>query len=76
MLLALRSRYIDRAVDLKRAEGLPANIPARVEQVVARVRDSADAQALDPDLVERLWRTLIDWSIERERRNLDDAARG
>ncbi len=68
--LALRSRYIDRAVALKQAEGLPANIPARVEDVVARVRDNAHASGLDPDLVERLWRQLIDWSIERESQHL------
>ena len=68
--LALRSRYIDRAVALKQAEGLPANIPARVEDVVARVRANADAEGLDPDLVERLWRDLIDWSIARESRHL------
>lgn len=68
--LALRSRFIDRAVALKQAEGLPANIPARVEEVVARVRDNAGVSGLDPDLVERLWRQLIDWSIERESRHL------
>ncbi|MHA3978931.1 chorismate mutase [Halovulum sp. GXIMD14794] len=64
--LALRSRYIDRAVALKQAEGLPANIPARVEEVVTRVRANAEAEGLDADLVERLWRDLIDWSIARE----------
>jgi len=67
---ALRSRYIDRAVVLKQAEGLPANIPARVEDVVARVRANAEAEGLDPDLIERLWRDLIDWSIARESRHL------
>lgn len=68
--LALRSRYIDRAVALKQAEGLPANIPARVEEVVTRVRANAEAEGLDADLVERLWRDLIDWSIARERLRL------
>jgi len=33
---------------------------------VAESRRGADAQGLPPDLVEKLWRRLIDWSITRE----------
>ncbi len=69
-LLARRAGYIDRAVALKQAAGLPANIPARVEEVVARVRARAGVEGLDPDLVETLWRELIAWSIAREERVL------
>ena len=65
-LLAQRSRYIDRAAVLKQAAGLPANIPARVEQVVSHVRRRAEAAGLDPELAEQLWRPLIGWSIARE----------
>jgi isochorismate pyruvate lyase len=65
-LLSTRSRYIDRAAELKPAEGLPARIASRVEEVVAKVRAEADAQGLDADLCEALWRELIDWSIARE----------
>ena len=68
--LAARAGYIDRAVRLKQDNGLPARIDARVEDVVARVRQEATRQALDPDLVEDLWRRLIDWSIAREERTL------
>ncbi|MDP4031735.1 MAG: chorismate mutase [Pseudorhodobacter sp.] len=64
--LALRAAYIDRAIDLKPGEGLPARIEDRVEAVVAKVRRRALAEGLDPDLVESLWRRLIDWSIDRE----------
>ena len=64
--LATRAGYIDRAIELKVIEGLPANIPQRVEQVVRNVRDRADNYGLDPDLAEQLWRRLIDWSIARE----------
>lgn len=70
-LLAVRSGYIDRAVDLKLVEKLPARIPDRVEEVVAKVRASAGERGLDQDLAETLWRTLIDWSIERESKTLD-----
>lgn len=71
-MLAVRSGYIDRAVELKRIEDLPARIDARVEDVVAKVRGSAAARGLDPALAERLWRELIEWSIAREARTLGD----
>lgn len=64
--LARRAAYIDRAIELKPGEGLPARIEDRVEAVVAKVRGCALAEGLDPDLVESLWRRLIDWSIDRE----------
>jgi len=67
-LLAARSACIDRAVDLKRAEGLPARIDARIEEVVANARRRAGASGLDPDLAERLWREIIGWSVAREER--------
>jgi isochorismate pyruvate lyase len=34
--------------------------------VVTNVRRHAVAQGLPPELVEKLWRRLIDWSIARE----------
>ncbi len=69
-MLAARAGYIDRASQLKPAEGLPARIPDRVEEVVQRVRVSSDDLGMDPDLAEQLWRILIDWSIAREERVL------
>ncbi|HSG37752.1 MAG TPA: chorismate mutase [Paracoccaceae bacterium] len=65
-LLAHRAGLIDRAIELKPGEGLPARIEARVEEVVGKVRAAASAEGLDPDLIEALWRRLIDWSIARE----------
>lgn len=69
-MLKRRAGYIDRAAELKPAEGLPARIDARVEEVVARVRRRAEAEGLDPELVEGLWRQMIEWSIAREERVL------
>ncbi len=64
--IAERITYIDRAAELKPGLGLPARIDDRVEEVVAKVRASAVARGVDPDLAEALWRRLIDWSIARE----------
>lgn len=69
-LLVTRSRYIDRAVDLKKIEGLPARTTDRVAEVLSKVAATAKEQGLDPDLARRLWTELIEWSIERESREL------
>ena len=67
-LLAERAGYIDRAIELKSTVGWPARIPARVEEVVTKVRRAAEEQGLEADLAETLWRSLIEWSIAREAR--------
>ncbi|WP_434613790.1 chorismate mutase [Tabrizicola sp. M-4] len=69
-LFAERTAYIDRAAQIKEEVGLPARIEDRVEQVVANVRRHAAAHGLPPDKLEKLWRKLIDWSIEREEDHL------
>ncbi|GGE47086.1 chorismate mutase [Agaricicola taiwanensis] len=69
-MLARRVGYIDRAVELKRDNGLPANIPDRVEDVVEKVRAEASRIGYDPELAEKLYRIMISWSIDREERRL------
>lgn len=69
-LFAKRTAYIDRAAALKPAEGLPARITSRVTEVRERVRAEAVAQGWDPELADRLWSELIDWSIAREEKIL------
>ena len=64
--LAARAGYIDRAIQLKQIEQMPARITDRVEQVVDRVRARALIEGLDPALTEDLWRRLMEWSIARE----------
>jgi isochorismate pyruvate lyase len=69
-LFAERVAYIDRAAEIKAGVGLPARINSRVEEVVANVRRHAEARGLPPEKLEKLWRKLIDWSIEREEGHL------
>ena len=65
-LLANRSEFIDRATELKKSNGMPARIPERIESVVSNARNASEKLDLDADLVEKIWRILIDWSIQRE----------
>ena len=65
-LLATRAEFIDRATELKKLNGMPARIPERIERVVFNARNTAGELNLDPELVEKIWRILIDWSIQRE----------
>lgn len=69
-LLVQRAGYIDRAIELKPGENLPARIEPRVEEVLANVRATARAAGLDPELATDLWHRLIEWSITREERVL------
>ncbi len=69
-LFAQRVGYIDRAAQIKAVVDLPARIDSRVEEVVTNVRRHAAAHGLPPDKLEKLWRKLIDWSIEREEHTL------
>lgn len=71
-LLVTRSRYIDRAMDLKKIEGLPARTTDRVAEVLDKVGATASEQGLDPELARKLWAELIEWSIQREIRELGD----
>ncbi|TRW97515.1 chorismate mutase [Paracoccus sp. M683] len=69
-LLAERSALIDRAARIKARDRLPARIDARVEEVVANARRHAADAGLDADLIEDIWRRLIEAAIAQEDRHL------
>lgn len=75
-LLVQRAAQIDRAVEVKRREGLPARIDVRVDEVIGNARAAAAAAGLDPDLAAGLWRQIVEWSIAREERSLEAGADG
>jgi isochorismate pyruvate lyase len=69
-LLVRRAALIDRAIDLKPAEAMPARVTHRVEEVAANARANAQSMGYDPDFAETLWRQIIEWSIAREEKVL------
>lgn len=71
-LLAERSRLIDEAARIKARESLPARIESRVEEVAHNSRRLAEAEGLDPDLAERIWRLMMEHFIAQEERFLND----
>ena len=67
-LLAERMTYIDRAPVLKAREGIAANAPGRVADVLAKVRAKAEAAGFDPEVAVAMWQVMIDAMIAREER--------
>jgi isochorismate pyruvate lyase len=69
-LLAKRQRCVERVIEIKRVEKLPARIPQRIDEVLARVRGLAEGEKLEPDLAVALWREMIEQFIAYEERAL------
>lgn len=64
-LLSERSRYVKQAARFKKTtEDVKA--PKRVEEVIAKVRTLASEQRIDPDIVEKVYRTMIACFIDCE----------
>ena len=64
-MIATRQFYIDQAVRFKRtAEEVQS--PERVQQVINKVREQAIQLHTDPDLVEKIYREMIQHFIQRE----------
>ncbi len=68
-LIAERFSYVDRAWQLKKSPA-DATVPWRIEQVIDKVREHAEAQGIPPRLVEALWRQMIGWFIQYEQEKL------
>lgn len=68
-LLAKRQHLVERAGELKRGKDVRAvRAPARVESVISSRRAAADEAGLDPDVAERIWRSMIEAFIDLELR--------
>lgn len=73
-LLAKRQRQIERAARVKPALGIPARVPERVDEVLARVLAAARREGLSVEVAMNLWTTVIEWSIQYEERLMGDRA--
>ena len=69
-LLARRMDCVGEVIGVKQANGLPARIDARVEEVVANVRAKAADVGAPPDLAEVVYRNMIEWVIAHEEQSL------
>ncbi|TNF22490.1 MAG: chorismate mutase [Rhodobacteraceae bacterium] len=67
-LLAERLSHIDRAPVLKAREGIAANAPSRVADVLAKVRAGARTAGFEPEVAAEMWQVMIDAMIAREER--------
>ncbi len=63
--LALRRQYVGAAMRFKRTES-DVHAPERQAQVIAARRQWAGSLDLSPDLVEKLFRTLIEHFVAEE----------
>jgi len=69
-LLAERGEYVRQAARFKKTKADVA-APARVEQVIGKVRSLAGERGADPELVERVYRAMIAAFIEAEQKEHD-----
>lgn len=69
-LLAARQGYIDAAARIKTKRS-DVRDEARIADVLAKVRAEAEAAGLSPMIAERVWRALIEASIEHEHGEFD-----
>jgi isochorismate pyruvate lyase len=69
-LLGERVQYIKRAAEIKRVQKIPALVPSRVEAVIAHVKEQATKEGVDPALAEKVWRDIVDWSVNYESNKL------
>lgn len=69
-LLAKRQRCVEKVIEIKRSAKLPARIPARIDEVLAHIRDLAVAGNVEPELAVAIWREMIEQFIAYEERRL------
>ncbi|MEG2280592.1 MAG: chorismate mutase [Comamonas sp.] len=68
-LLVERSGYMTQAAKVKNNEDLVRD-EARIQTIVDRVRPRAQAQGGNPDLMERLYRAMMECYIDYEHQEL------
>lgn len=69
-LLAVRSGYVARAAELKKARSAIVD-EARIEQIIDKVRGYASGHNADPDVIEAIYRAMIAAFIAFEEKAFD-----
>ena len=69
-LLAERQSWVEKAVVVKKRDGLPARDEARFAQVIDHVRVLSRAHKLDPALAEAMWTEMVEWFVAYEERSI------
>ena len=73
-LLAERFAYVRRMAELKQGPD-EALVQQRVDEVLDKVARKAEELGLDSGLARDMWKSLIDWNIEYERRAIAERKR-
>ncbi len=69
-LLGERRAVVGRVAEIKRREGMPLYHPAREEDLISARRREAPERALDPDMVEDVFRRVLRSSRETQSQTL------
>ena len=64
-LISQRSRYVGQAAKFKKSMQ-DVKAPARVEEIILKVRGLAVENHLDPDIIEKIYRTMVACFIDYE----------
>ncbi len=64
-LISQRSRYVEQAAKFKKTTQ-DVKAPARMDEVILRVRGLAVENHLDPEIIEKIYRTMIACFIDYE----------
>lgn len=67
--LADRWSYVERAWQVK-SNAADSRVRWRNEEVIERVRQTAEARQLPPELAETVWRLIIGWGIQYQQERL------
>jgi len=70
-LLAERTEYVFQAAQFKKKRQ-DVRVPERIEEIIARVKVLANQRGLDPDMIDSIYRHLIEQSIDEESHHWDN----
>lgn len=68
--LGKRQALVAQVITVKTRDNLPARIPERAAEVVARVMQEAPKHGASPELAGAVWTAMIEWFIAFEEKAL------